>query len=62
MDEVASPCADKCGLDSTGRWCLGCGRTVDEITGWMKASATDRRAILEELPERLVRLGIQSFT
>jgi uncharacterized protein len=56
MDEVASPCIDKCALDHTQRWCLGCGRSVEEITGWQSADAEKRRAILEELPARLRQL------
>ncbi|MBL0021568.1 MAG: DUF1289 domain-containing protein [Sphingomonadales bacterium] len=57
MDEVASPCKDQCGLDRTGQWCLGCGRTVDEIAGWLSADAKERRAILDCLPARLLILS-----
>lgn len=60
MEEVASPCIDKCGLDPTGRWCLGCGRTGDEIAGWMTADDEERLEILDRLSERLARLSPKS--
>jgi uncharacterized protein len=55
-DDVASPCVNICSLDQSGRWCLGCGRSVDEIAGWLSAGPEQRKAILAELPERLLRL------
>jgi predicted Fe-S protein YdhL (DUF1289 family) len=57
MDDIASPCIKICTLDPTGQWCLGCGRTLDEISGWQGASHTQRQEILAELPNRLVRLN-----
>jgi predicted Fe-S protein YdhL (DUF1289 family) len=44
--EVASPCVKRCALDATGRICLGCGRTLEEIAAWPGADAEARRAIL----------------
>ncbi|MBK7163472.1 MAG: DUF1289 domain-containing protein [Sphingomonadales bacterium] len=60
MDEVASPCIATCTLDRTRRWCLGCGRTVEEIAGWQDADLAQKLKILNELPTRLVRFGTGS--
>ena len=48
---VASPCVDICRLDAQGL-CVGCRRTIDEITEWPRASETRRREILRELERR----------
>ena len=37
LADVASPCRDICQLDA-GNICVGCGRSVAEITEWSRAS------------------------
>lgn len=34
-------------------YCFGCGRTRDEIAGWMAYSESERAGIMRRLPERL---------
>ncbi len=46
-----SPCVDICRLDAQGL-CVGCRRTMDEITEWPRASEARRREILRELGVR----------
>ena len=48
---VASPCVDVCRLDAQGL-CIGCRRTIDEITEWSRASEARRREILRNVAER----------
>jgi uncharacterized protein len=48
---VPSPCVDICRLDAQGL-CVGCRRTIDEITEWRCASEARRREILRELERR----------
>jgi len=50
---VASPCVDICRLDAQGL-CVGCRRTIEEITEWSRASEARRREILRELERRTV--------
>ena len=52
-DNITSPCIDVCDVDSTGQYCIGCGRSMDEIAGWISATDEERSAIIEKLPERL---------
>jgi predicted Fe-S protein YdhL (DUF1289 family) len=49
--KLASPCINICALDKAG-FCLGCFRTVDEITRWSKVSNEERRAILAQVAIR----------
>lgn len=44
-----SPCTGVCKLDSRRTCCLGCGRTVEEITEWSLATDTRRLEILGRL-------------
>jgi uncharacterized protein len=48
---AASPCVDICRLDAQGL-CVGCRRTIDEITEWSRASEARRREILRNLELR----------
>jgi uncharacterized protein len=48
---VPSPCIDVCRLDARG-WCIGCRRTIEEITEWSRASEARRREILREVAGR----------
>lgn len=44
-----SPCTRICKLDSLRTFCLGCGRTVEEITDWSQATEARRLEILGRL-------------
>lgn len=51
-DEVDSPCVKLCVIHPEARLCVGCLRTIDEITTWSRLSADIRSAIMAELPDR----------
>jgi uncharacterized protein len=44
-DVVVSPCVGTCKLDAL-QVCVGCGRTIEEIGAWFRASNEERRAIV----------------
>jgi predicted Fe-S protein YdhL (DUF1289 family) len=50
---IESPCVQICTLDVRSGICLGCGRTVDEIAGWIAMSGAERSRVMKELPARL---------
>jgi uncharacterized protein len=50
---ASSPCVKICQIDSITGLCIGCGRTIDEIGGWMRMSDDRRRLVMEELPQRM---------
>ena len=47
---VVSPCISICTLDDAGV-CMGCGRTVDEITNWLDLSEQERALVMERLAQ-----------
>ena len=49
---VPSPCIDVCRLDARGQLCIGCRRTIEEITEWSRATEARRREILREVANR----------
>jgi len=53
MTGIQSPCNKVCTIDPISALCVGCGRTLAEIEGWMRFSAHERARIMAELPGRL---------
>ena len=55
-DEIESPCIKVCVLHPTERLCMGCYRSGGEIAGWSRYTPSERRAVMDELPARAVRM------
>ncbi|MGH6771820.1 MAG: DUF1289 domain-containing protein [Xanthobacteraceae bacterium] len=53
---VVSPCNKVCTVDPISGLCVGCGRSLKEIEGWLRFSDHERRRIMGELPQRLAAL------
>ncbi|NEX45387.1 DUF1289 domain-containing protein [Pseudotabrizicola algicola] len=51
-DEIESPCVKLCVVHPEARLCVGCLRSIDEITMWSRLSPDTRRSIMAELPSR----------
>lgn len=51
-DEVESPCVKLCVIHPEARLCVGCYRSIDEITAWSKMAPEVRREVMAELPAR----------
>lgn len=49
---LASPCINICQMDETSGLCLGCYRTIEEITLWSRTDDARRAAILSAVAER----------
>lgn len=48
---IASPCVNICRIDADGL-CVGCARTLAEITRWPTATETWRATVVASLPAR----------
>ena len=55
-NEIESPCVKLCTMHPVERICIGCLRTVDEITAWSRMQPETRATIMAELPSRAPRL------
>lgn len=53
--DLLSPCRRHCTLNDA-QVCIGCGRAIAEITGWMQADVAARRQILQLARQRLLAL------
>jgi len=53
---VPSPCTSVCRMDAATGWCLGCARTIDEITAWATLGDEAKRAVWALLPARQAEL------
>jgi len=56
-DEVRSPCVKLCTVHPVERLCIGCLRTIEEITGWGRMTPETREAVMAQLPTRAPRLA-----
>ena len=52
--EPDSPCQSICLIDPTSRLCIGCARTIEEISAWPTMNAELRSALRAELANRSV--------
>lgn len=51
MSEIKSPCISVCALDEQDV-CIGCLRTVEEITRWRGMSEQERAEVMERVRRR----------
>jgi predicted Fe-S protein YdhL (DUF1289 family) len=53
----ASPCSDICSFDPRNKWCVGCGRTANEIKAWKKMSPFHKASLSADLKRRMQKLN-----
>ncbi|WP_299808169.1 DUF1289 domain-containing protein [Tardiphaga sp.] len=53
-----TPCIAVCIIDPTTALCLGCGRTLPEISGWFRMESTERLDIMAQLDARMMEAGL----
>lgn len=56
-DEIASPCVKLCVVHPEERICVGCYRSIDEISRWSRMTHEERATVMEDLPTRAPRLS-----
>ncbi|MBK9522510.1 MAG: DUF1289 domain-containing protein [Rhodocyclaceae bacterium] len=50
---MSSPCIGICRIDDFSGMCEGCGRTMEEISGWPSASEAEQQQTLATVAERM---------
>lgn len=46
---MITPCVNLCKLDTKTNQCLGCRRTIEEISNWTRLTDQERSVIMERL-------------
>ncbi len=49
---MITPCMNKCQIDPVSNFCIGCKRTIEEISNWISMTDEQRKKIIEELGQR----------
>jgi uncharacterized protein len=49
---IPSPCINICKMDAENGLCLGCFRTIDEITVWSRTNDANRARIMAAVAQR----------
>ena len=53
---MKSPCVNVCVIDPISSFCIGCGRTTEEITHWTKYTDKQRKTVTLGLSSRLKKI------
>lgn len=56
---LPSPCINVCKMDAHNGLCLGCFRTLNEITAWARTDDAQRADILASVAQRRLALAPQ---
>jgi predicted Fe-S protein YdhL (DUF1289 family) len=51
-EAIESPCRNICEIDPKTQLCVGCARSLHEITGWTSGTPEWRASVMAALPER----------
>ena len=57
---IASPCINVCEMDAQSGLCVGCLRTIDEITAWSRLDDSRRRNVLAAVADRRQQMARNS--
>ena len=57
MADIESPCNKVCVVDPISTLCIGCGRSLAEIEGWLRLLPEQRAHVMADLPQRLSMLA-----
>ncbi|MDA0701712.1 MAG: DUF1289 domain-containing protein [Proteobacteria bacterium] len=58
MTAIASPCVGICRFGGSSDYCLGCGRTAEELSNWRTMAESQRQRVWDGLLARFAELGI----
>ena len=53
---MKSPCLNVCVIDPISSFCIGCGRTTEEIAGWTQYTDDQRESVTHDLANRLKKI------
>jgi uncharacterized protein len=57
MTAIESPCNKVFVVDPVSSLCIGCGRSLTEIAGWIGMPPEQRARVMAELPQRMSMLA-----
>jgi uncharacterized protein len=60
--DIVTPCNRVCTLHPALRLCMGCGRSLEEIAGWIGFADEERTSIMTQLPARLAAMTGRNIT
>ena len=49
---IKSPCVNVCKIDYESGYCIGCNRTIEEITNWSVFKDSQKRKILKKVKSK----------
>jgi predicted Fe-S protein YdhL (DUF1289 family) len=53
---IDSPCILVCSIDEASGFCIGCGRTRNEIASWIRYTPEERQSVMVKLALRIETL------
>ena len=61
MKRSKSPCIDVCQFTGPNKWCLGCGRTIEECKDWKRMKPYEQKILINNLQKRMSQMKENSL-
>ena len=58
LKKITSPCVGICSINKNNDFCIGCGRTIDQISKWSNFNETEKKKIILQIKNRIVFANI----
>ena len=49
---IKSPCTGICKLINNGKFCIGCGRSIEEISNWNNLKDKEKKEIIKKIQKK----------
>jgi len=53
---IKSPCIEVCKMDIENNYCLGCGRSINQLTNWTNYTEKEKNEIINNLKKMSTKI------
>lgn len=58
---IKSPCNNICKMDLKNNFCIGCGRSIYQITNWSFYSEKERKKIIKNIKNKFKNITVKKY-
>ncbi|MDC0215472.1 DUF1289 domain-containing protein [Candidatus Pelagibacter sp.] len=60
LKKIISPCEGICSINKKSNFCIGCGRTIEQISKWSNFNETKKKKIILQIKNRTMPKNIST--